>query len=147
MSYNGIGLKSAKGSSTSGHIQRNISCVKKERKGQSEGKQFLERQLIKQRDDKTEKQRHKSSTLLIEKDLDEHEKRRQIEVKVAKYRDQLEEEVEEGNEEETDEGKIDEIISCKVALYRKKLLAQHKKAQRVPYTKRVNPFLGSKTSK
>lgn len=134
MSYNGIGLKSAKGSSTSGYIQRNISDAKAEKIGESKGKHFYARRLSEKRQEKIEKQK-KFADLSIDKDIVDHETKREIEVKVMEYRDKMEAEHSDMEDEE-----IDELVEK----YRIKLHRERQKRPRnrelLSYNRTVNPF-------
>ncbi|AET38274.1 U2-type spliceosomal complex subunit CWC21 Ecym_2554 [Eremothecium cymbalariae DBVPG len=83
MSYNGIGLKSSKGSSTSGHIQRSLA----DNEGKKNVKNFLARQEKSNgKRDVSKGTRAKTVDDSILKRLD----RRQVELQVSELRDQLE---------------------------------------------------------
>lgn len=134
MSYNGIGLKSAKGSSTSGYVQRNVGDARAERIGESKGKHYYKRQLNEKHQEKVEKQR-KFADLSLDKEILDHETKREIEVKVMEYRDKVEAENSNMEDEE-----IDQLVDK----YRIKL---HKVRQKKPrdrehlsYNRSVNPF-------
>lgn len=77
MSYNNIGLKSAKGSSTSGRIQRSLASDSKHNQNYNKrkGRVTRERQEATRQDSK----------------LLDHICKREIEVRVSEYRDELEE--------------------------------------------------------
>lgn len=143
MSYNGIGLKSAKGSSTSGYIQRNSGDAKVDKIGESKGKHFYKRKLNEKYSNKVEKQR-KISNLSMDKDIVSHEIKREIEVKVMEYRDQIED-----DNSDIDDEKIDALVEK----YRNQLVnARRKDEERkrksaiktdrstFAYNKVVNPF-------
>ncbi|KAG0678439.1 RNA-splicing factor [Pichia californica] len=139
MSYNGIGLKSVKGSSTSGFVQRNAGDSQiRSGSGESQGKQFYGRQLVERRNERVEKQR-KVSSMTMDYAIWEHEKKRQIEIKAMEYRDELEQ-----DDNLTDE-KIDELVNK----FRNNLLKskQPKKSnwkyndrEKYAYNKAMNPF-------
>lgn len=77
--YNGIGLSSARGSGTNGYVQRNLSTLPR-------NKQKIEY--------KTEDQLQKLDLLANKPpnaEILEHQRKREIEVKVLEYRDELEE--------------------------------------------------------
>uniref|UniRef100_A0A0N4ZA38 Cwf21 domain-containing protein n=1 Tax=Parastrongyloides trichosuri TaxID=131310 RepID=A0A0N4ZA38_PARTI len=78
--YNGIGLQTARGSGTSGHIQTNIAGTKFVRKAKDVN---LERDI-----EKAEYELKKGPNL----ELLEHERKRQVEIKCLKLEDKLEEE-------------------------------------------------------
>ncbi|QPG76495.1 hypothetical protein FOA43_003884 [Brettanomyces nanus] len=89
MSYNGIGLSTPKGTGTNGYVQRNLSDLYQGRKGQSEGKHFLKREQIRQQRER-KKSLERSRTELHDEALSEHERKRELEVKVMEYRERLE---------------------------------------------------------
>lgn len=128
MSYNGIGLKSAKGSSTSGHIQRNIADVKISQKQETKGKLFDNRKLQELKWEKVSKKAKATEIPRDEKLLD-HERKRLLEVKVQEYRDRLEE----GEED-------DETIDRLVAAYRAKCLLEESKRGKASYKAKISPF-------
>lgn len=92
MSYNNIGLKSAKGSSTSGHIQRSLASDSKHNQNYNKrkGKVTRERQEATKQDSK----------------LLDHITKREIEVRVSEYRDELEEG---SDDDETIDRKCEEL--------------------------------------
>ncbi|ODV87821.1 hypothetical protein CANARDRAFT_5135 [[Candida] arabinofermentans NRRL YB-2248] len=104
MSYNGIGLNTAKGTGTNGYVQRNLSNDVSNRRDGTNGRLFLQREKAKASFEKRQNRRE------VEKDqaLTLHERKRQVEVKVMEYRDELEE----------DESLDDEEIEYRVADYR-----------------------------
>lgn len=128
MSYNGIGLKSAKGSSTSGFIQRNSADSKIKSRDESKGKQFFKRKLSKRYNEKVEKQR-KVSELNLDSNLIEHENKRLMEMKVMEYQDQLE------NDDSLSDEKIQELVNN----YRNKINKRKSKAD-LAYNKVINPY-------
>lgn len=128
MSYNGIGLPTPRGTATNGYVQRNLSNVYKDKRGESEGKQYLKRQKVAQRHNE-EKKRQRIQEFEDPK-LEEHERKRKIEVEVMSYRDKLEDELdsdEDGGGEDEDERM--KIIEKKVTSFRKKLLGKIKKRE------------------
>ncbi|CUS24425.1 LAQU0S16e01420g1_1 [Lachancea quebecensis] len=108
MSYDGIGLKSAKGSSTSGHIQQSLA-LNTERKNV---KNFLSRVEKQQKRPKPNAQsKHKDESIL------KHLNKREVELRVSEYRDTLEE----------DDSLSDASIDAKCEEYRKKVALQLQK--------------------
>ncbi|QLQ81880.1 hypothetical protein HG537_0G01340 [Torulaspora globosa] len=83
MSYNGIGLKSAKGSSTSGHIQRSLAHNDESKRTQL--KNYTARRKTDKPQSSIQKTRLPSRESLIK-----HLSKRQIEVAVSELRDKLE---------------------------------------------------------
>ncbi|SCU95247.1 LANO_0E09758g1_1 [Lachancea nothofagi CBS 11611] len=110
MSFNGIGLKSAKGSSTSGHIQQSLA-LNKDRKNV---KNFQNR--IEKSKDHT---KSKFKPIRKDKSILEHLSQREVELRVSEYRDKLE------DNDELDDAAID----AKCHEYREKLAAEWKKEQ------------------
>ena len=104
MSYNGIGLQSAKGSSTSGHIQSSLA--------KNEGDKFKNYSKRKQDLVKVGKQAGKKGVPVLDKSIVEHLSKRDIEVKVSELRDRLEE----------DDGLDDVQIDARCGQLREKLL-------------------------
>ena len=72
MSYNGIGLKSARGSATSGYVQRNLGHILHARPSFEEQKQEYA---------KVDQQREPNAEII------EHDRKRAVEVKVAEWAD------------------------------------------------------------
>lgn len=100
MSYNGIGLKSAKGSSTSGHIQR--SLANNDEHSQTRLKNYTARRKEKLKDTRNRLnegiRKTTDGVIVPQESMIKHLNRRQIEVAVSELRDKLEEdEVEEKN--------------------------------------------------
>ncbi|GMM48329.1 U2-type spliceosomal complex subunit [Pichia kluyveri] len=129
MSYNGIGLKSAKGSSTSGYIQRNLGDIRVSKQGENEGKKYKQRQLNTIKRGKVEKDIKRNTSnnkQLIEndKELIKHEIRKRNEIKIMEFRDKIEE-----DNPELDDDKIDEMVNE----YREKL-------NKSSYNASINPF-------
>lgn len=133
MSYNGIGLSSAKGSSTSGFIQRNVADAKSQRNKESQGKHYYKRQLDQKRQAKIEKIK-RSSGLPVDREILDHESRREAEIEVMKYRDRVEEE-----NPELSDGEIDTMVDAFRVAQRTKV-ARRKATKPVPYNATVNPF-------
>ncbi|CAK7893720.1 pre-mRNA-splicing factor Cwc21p [[Candida] anglica] len=103
MSYNGIGLQTARGTGTSGHVQRNNASIKDStHTDASGGGLYKARQLKKQQ----QEQKSQREQLGRAKDLQlqEHAVRRAIEVRCMELRDELE-------DEELDESEIETRIS------------------------------------
>lgn len=82
MSYNGIGLATARGSGTSGHIQKNMSYVKPE---------FFRKKVSVNRGEKLNSG-GVSKANSGNADIIEHNRKREIEAKVFEFQDTLEEE-------------------------------------------------------
>ncbi|SCU92845.1 LAMI_0E12288g1_1 [Lachancea mirantina] len=97
MSYNGIGLRSAKGSSTSGHIQQSLA-FNENRKGV---KNFLNR---------VEKKKPRQTVRQKDQSIINHMEKREIELRVSEHRDMLEE-----------EGLDDPTIEARCEEFRKKI--------------------------
>ncbi|SCW03557.1 LAFE_0G13102g1_1 [Lachancea fermentati] len=109
MSYNGIGLKTAKGSSTSGHIQQSLAH-------NNEGKNmrnFLSRVEKKNKPHKRAPPRKQESMIL-------HLSKREIELRVSEYRDRLED----------DDTLTDDVIDSRCIEYRKKLLLEQEQSKK-----------------
>lgn len=99
MSYNGIGLSSAKGSSTSGHIQKSLFQKKQE---VGDGKEYASRVVNRERMEwKSKEQR--IERLEVDKSIVEHEEARKFEIAVAEHRDLLEEKYPDKTDEEIEE--------------------------------------------
>ncbi|MCP8717003.1 MAG: hypothetical protein M5E90_06245 [Asgard group archaeon] len=116
MSYNGIGLQSVKGSSTSGHVQKNLSSTSSRvlKPG------FHESRKLKINQDKLSNDLNNINNELkqnneIKKELINHESLRKIEVKCMDLREKLEDE-DVLNDDEID-FKVDEL--------RKKLIKEN----------------------
>ncbi|ETV93016.1 hypothetical protein H310_12848 [Aphanomyces invadans] len=103
MSYNGVGLRTARGSGTNGYVMRNLSYVKpahiRERERQAQMKYAM-----------LEEPHNKHP---VNKQILLHEKKRQVEVKVMELRDELEE-----------QGCDDDEIEEKCAAFREKIRAR-----------------------
>ncbi|KAJ2743897.1 RNA-splicing factor, partial [Coemansia sp. BCRC 34490] len=98
--YNGIGLTTPRGSGTSGHVVRNASALKSERKhdtAHTKGHQYP--------GERSSKHKH------VDKEILEHEQKRQIEVKCLELQDELEE-----------KGLDDDEIEQRVNRFRRQLL-------------------------
>lgn len=135
MSYNGIGLKSAKGSSTSGHVQQSLAS-------NNERTSLLNYKARKQLKKKEEKKGGhqikkldslKSKPSTVQKKMAEHLRKREIEVQVSELRDSLEDRRDDGKLEITDE-EIDE----KCNILRDKLVKESNEKKRMAnlYTSR-----------
>ncbi|KAF0686319.1 hypothetical protein As57867_021789, partial [Aphanomyces stellatus] len=98
--YNGIGLRTTRGSGTNGYVQKNLSYVKPAHIRERERQAQLKYALI--------EEPHKKNP--VNKQILLHEQKRQVEVKVMELRDELEE-----------QGCDDEEIEEKCAVLRKKL--------------------------
>lgn len=98
--YNGIGLQTARGSGTNGHVQRNLSFV---RQGKKDNVKY-----------KTEAELAKAESINNRppnEEILEHERKRKIEVKILEFQDVLEE-----------KDYTPEEIAAKVQAYRERLL-------------------------
>ncbi|GMF54057.1 unnamed protein product [[Candida] boidinii] len=123
MSYNGIGLKSARGSGTNGYVQRNLSNIKEKYDTDgAQNKQYQRRKQLKsysdKKYDKNDKLIRSSNSLKLE--LYDHQMKRELELKVMEYRDKLEDEFEEEGSDDTED--TDLIIEKLVKEYREKLI-------------------------
>lgn len=116
MSYNGIGLSTAKGSGTSGFVQR----TETHKVTEDEGKVYLKRQIEARRTEYEAKQQRQKG-LELDPYLVEHERLREIELRVSEYADSL---------GETDPIKMETLISK----FRLEL------QQPASYGTRINPF-------
>lgn len=83
MSYNGIGLQTAKGSSTNGFIQKNYTKVR-------ESSYSRRLKLKKEEEKRRNKQIIEDLSNVKDKELQKHEEKRKIELKISEYRDSLE---------------------------------------------------------
>ncbi|OAA32046.1 mRNA splicing factor, Cwf21 [Moelleriella libera RCEF 2490] len=106
-----VGLSTPRGSGTSGYVQRNLAHLKPRDHGAPYPKDL---------DNLRHKQRQPDKGIL------EHDRKRQIEVKVFDLRDKLE-------EEELDEEEIDERCDA----LRKKLLGEADKGERAPNSRKT----------
>merc|ERR1712166_1697057 len=101
--YNGIGLQSVRGSATNGYVQRNLIFVRKNNQRQNE---------FDQEDYKPPAPRKADPGIL------EHERKRQIELKILQFRDAMEE-----------RNYSEDEIETKVAEIRKQLAEQGESAK------------------
>lgn len=91
MSYNGIGLQTARGSGTSGYIQANLGGSKEKESGDIKSSHYKRRKLkeqIRKREDKREV--HDTNKEDAKLEIYKHNRRRNIEVKCMELRDELE---------------------------------------------------------
>lgn len=103
MSYNGIGLSTAKGSSTNGYIQKNFT-----RRTES----AYERRQRHKKDDVKRDQLVDNLSDIKDKELLIHDQKRSVDLKVSEYRDKLE-----------DDDDLDDMeIEKKCKAYREELL-------------------------
>lgn len=87
MSYNGIGLQSARGSGTSGYVQTNLALSPGSAQGTYKKRRLIsKRRANKVRSKVNEAQKHKARL-----DIATHSKRREIEVECMELREKLEE--------------------------------------------------------
>ncbi|ODV58470.1 U2-type spliceosomal complex subunit CWC21 ASCRUDRAFT_20223, partial [Ascoidea rubescens DSM 1968] len=120
MSYNGIGLSTARGSATNGYIQRNIS-----NRSQTDPHQknyYERRKYLKEKNELEKKKALKTLNFKGDKEILLHEKKRLIQIKCMELQEQLEDEQENG-----DEALTDEIISQKVNDLKSKLFEMFNK--------------------
>lgn len=103
MSYNGIGLSSAKGSSTSGFVQQSLAFNADSKNARNSNRAGSDKKVVKQ--DET---------------IKAHKARREIELLVSEYRDKLEDAAEE------DHNLSDSVIDEKCKEYRESLLRKIK---------------------
>ncbi|ODQ79706.1 hypothetical protein BABINDRAFT_161419 [Babjeviella inositovora NRRL Y-12698] len=115
MSYNGIGLQTAKGSATNGHVQRNISSIKASHKEDASQGHYSKRRIHEAASGARSRNVTQSSVnYSLSTEILDHEKKREIEVKCAELRDRLED----------DDGNEDEYIDSQVSALRQKLTAK-----------------------
>lgn len=106
MSYNGIGIPTARGTGTNGFVQKSQVNVR--------DSNFSKRERIARENEKSAKL---VKIVNKDKELVDHEYKRQLEIKVSEYRDQLEDDESLGDDE------IEE--ACKK--YRQELLEKRSK--------------------
>lgn len=134
MSYNGIGLKSAKGSSTSGHVQRSLASDNEKTSllnYKARKQQQHKKEARKKSDDRVKKLSplhgdRKKDAVEIHRSLVNHLSRRDIELQVSELRDRL--------EDDRDDGKIDitdDAIDEKCQALREKLNKEAKEKERL----------------
>lgn len=102
--YNGIGLQTARGSGTNGHVQRNFAFV---RAGKKDNTTYKTEEDLKKMDALNNRPPNQ--------DILEHERKRKIEVKCIEFEEILE-----------DQNYTPEEIAAKVQSFREKLLMQKK---------------------
>lgn len=114
MSYNGVGLKSAKGSSTSGHIQR--SLANNDESKQTQLKNYTARRKA------SEKQNEGIRKVKVptQDHMLKHISKRRIEVLVSELRDELE-----------DKDMAEDIVEERCRELRKKLISEQETEQRI----------------
>lgn len=105
MSYNDVGLKTAKGSSTSGHVQRSLANNDDSRKLNYNLRQRQKSKGSSSRVDK-DALKTKGSNIEPQKKILKHISKREIEVTVSERRDKLEDE---DIDEETIEQECEEL--------------------------------------
>lgn len=111
MSDNSIGLQTARGSGTSGHVQKNVAAESKQHNKHYKGhvrKRNLEQQ---ERERRTQKEVKRKAIEESRQEIIQHEQKRRREIECMHYRETLE-----------DEGLDEDIIEQKVDAYRRKLL-------------------------
>ena len=98
MSYNGIGLTTARGSGTNGYVQRNFAFVRRREENRKAPSEIVTTSLTK----------------APNADLLEHQRKRAVELKCAEMEERMEE-----------QGYPEDEIEEKISQYRQKCLAQH----------------------
>jgi serine/arginine repetitive matrix protein 2 len=110
MSYNGIGLKTARGSGTNGYVQRSLANIR--HKPQTP--------YSRDRDDKPQTKTRRANPEIME-----HDRKRDIEVKCLELQDELEEQGYVGSKTVAYYSRLDEDeIEKKVAILRKELMSR-----------------------
>ncbi|SCU85067.1 LADA_0D05512g1_1 [Lachancea dasiensis] len=107
MSFNGIGLKSAKGSSTSGHVQQSLVSSQDRKNAKDYLNRVEKTKALRPKASKNKPNRKDESIL-------KHLSRRELELRVSEYRDNLE------DMQELDKAEID----AKCQEYREQLAAE-----------------------
>lgn len=91
MSYNGIGLQTARGSGTSGHIQRNLASLKDDDSKEQNIGHYKRRQL---QEDQQARQRtiksNEANRAQARTGIKEHDTRRYIDIRCMELRDEME---------------------------------------------------------
>lgn len=114
MSYNGIGLQTARGSGTSGHVQKNLAGSKDGEAVTGMG-HHRRRELEREHEQrKQELKARESNKSVVRAEIDEHNRKREIDIKCMELRDSLE-----------DESEDEDIIETKVKELRESLLASY----------------------
>lgn len=121
MSYNGIGLPSAKGSATSGHVQRSLV---RPHSGKPRGKVAKTKKAPQAKNETT------ATATATAPLLTAHMSKREIELRVAELRDRLEEQQDKGD------SITDTEVEDKCRALRKKLREQHLRDSRVTQYKK-----------
>lgn len=118
MSYNGIGLQTPRGSGTSGYVQKNLADKKKEGFRQKREREAAE----------SERREFRAKQAKVRKEysgeIQDHNKKRVIEVKCQELRDKLE-----------DEDLPDDVIDSRVAKLRESLKQPEAEAPSEPKPK------------
>ncbi|BFZ65336.1 RNA-splicing factor [Saitoella coloradoensis] len=117
MSYNNIGLSTPRGSGTNGYIVRNLSHIRRKDSTPYKRPEEIDKEAEQQRDRKGDKE------------ILEHERKREVEVKCFELRDRLEEEGVLGEDE----------IEEKVGELRKELLEKMKSGNSTKDAKTLKP--------
>ncbi|CAN3371851.1 hypothetical protein DIURU_000291 [Diutina rugosa] len=122
MSYNGIGLQSARGSGTSGHIQTNLAHP-----GDHDHHPYEARQqsAARHRKHQTAAAHHHKQQQARDRLRDEHAAKRALEVRCAELRDELE-----------DASEDEAVITAKVAELRAQLIKEYDVVDYVPLKRR-----------
>ena len=103
MTYNGIGLRTPRGSGTNGYIQRNLAHISRPRQ------EFI----VGLKTQRNRRKMPKPNKLRVDKSIMDHNRKRQIEVLVCKQQCKYE-----------DQGKSEEEIEKLTNAYRQKLLSK-----------------------
>ncbi|CDO93290.1 unnamed protein product [Kluyveromyces dobzhanskii CBS 2104] len=101
MSYNGIGLSSAKGSSTSGYVQQSLALNNKKRDRHAERSKTY--------------QTNELRPVVQDESVLAHKVKREVELLVSEYRDKL---------EDSQDDLSEDVIDEKCDIYRKSLIAK-----------------------
>lgn len=117
--YNGIGLKTARGTATSGYVQRNLAA-NQSYEGRAERRKRL---LQEETESKARFQRTNIATRKVDPKIAEHEKKRAVEVRCMELRLQLE-------KDSLDKKKIDQQVSAL-----RDRLTNHSQRSDKPYTR------------
>ncbi|AMD20769.1 HDR026Cp [Eremothecium sinecaudum] len=116
MSYNGIGLKTAKGSSTSGYVVKSLADNNEKR----DAKNYQSRQYRNTKE-QTSVGTKVTNVRNVDNSISQRNSKREVEVKVSELRDRLEDE---GNDDE-------DVIDVKCNELRSKLLSQMNESQQI----------------
>ncbi|CCK68076.1 U2-type spliceosomal complex subunit CWC21 KNAG_0A03970 [Huiozyma naganishii CBS 8797] len=119
MSYNGIGLKSAKGSSTSGHVQKSLAG---RAEGRSNAKNYTARRAALKSASKSDPGK---LAAVKHESMAKHLNKRKVELQVSELRDKLE------DQQETDASLTDEVIDERCNALREELSQERETEEQV----------------